>query len=248
MGKTTRKNNHCLKLLGVASSAEVAKESAPVASSEPVPMLTITDVEMERFGEPLRTDGPLSDAPAGIGLHVCGDAAVRLPEVLMAMRGKSGIEQQQRAALLVAASQASYVGNVGSALAAGYVNSAVASSKKISVADVNRLMFLSPFDCYVAGLANLDKCFEGSAYEGVYGCRVDHGFTMPGRDTKEATSASTVSDSRQPHPTKGARVCGNCCLPRRRRTSSQCSLPSRTGWFTAEYTSVPLAVEAYPTT
>jgi hypothetical protein len=180
MGKVTRKNNHCLKILGVSSSAEIAREGATVASSEPVPMLTITDVEVERFGEPLRTDGPLSDAPVGIGLHVCGDAAVRLPEMLTAMQGRPGFGQQARAALLVAASQASYVGNVGSALAAGYVNSAVASSKKISVADVNRLMFLSPCDCYVAGLANLDQCFDGTAYEGVYGCQLDHGFTMPG--------------------------------------------------------------------
>ena len=35
-------------------------------------------------------------------------------------------------------------------------------------------------DCYVAGLNNIQRSFDGSFYSGTYGCRVDTGFTMPG--------------------------------------------------------------------
>ena len=46
--------------------------------------------------------------------------------------------------------------------------------------DINKLLLLSPMDCYVAGLNNIQRCFDGSFYSGTYGCRVDTGFTMPG--------------------------------------------------------------------
>jgi hypothetical protein len=35
-------------------------------------------------------------------------------------------------------------------------------------------------DCYVSGLNNIQRSFDGSFYSGTYGCRVDTGFTMPG--------------------------------------------------------------------
>lgn len=41
-------------------------------------------------------------------------------------------------------------------------------------------MLLSPFDCYVAGLCNIQRSFDPGPYSGTYGCRVDTGFTMHG--------------------------------------------------------------------
>jgi|TARA_B110000858_G_scaffold194587_1_gene249265 hypothetical protein len=48
------------------------------------------------------------------------------------------------------------------------------------VADVSKLFLLSAQDCYVAGLNNIQRSFDGTFYSGTYGCRVDTGFTMPG--------------------------------------------------------------------
>ena len=62
---------------------------------------------------------------------------------------------------------------------AGYANASVASSK-INVPDVNTLLLLSPFDCYVAGLSNLQSSYDGTNYIGTYGCRVDIGYTPHG--------------------------------------------------------------------
>lgn len=53
-------------------------------------------------------------------------------------------------------------------------------SVSTQVPDVNKLLLLSPMDCYVAGLNNIQRSFDGSFYSGTYGCRVDTGFTMPG--------------------------------------------------------------------
>jgi len=183
----TRKNNPCIKHLGFSCAAELSKDVPGIMSSEPLPLLTITDFEIERV-DPVRRTGnsALGDAKVAVGLHVCGDGVARVPEVIAAMRTHvyptSNIDYvtQSRAALFVAASQASFIGHVGAALTAGYANAAIASSKKISVPDVNKLMLLSPMDCYVSGLNNIQRSFDGSFYSGTYGCRVDTGFTMPG--------------------------------------------------------------------
>ena len=118
-------------------------------SSEPLLMLIVTDFEVELTGPP--RDGV---APAAMALHVCGDGATRVPEAVAAVQAQlSGdpaeAARQVRAALLVAASQASYIGAVASTLGAGQAKAAIASSKKISVADVSQLMLLTPFDCHM---------------------------------------------------------------------------------------------------
>lgn len=42
------------------------------------------------------------------------------------------------------------------------------------------MLLLTPFDCYVAGLNNVQRSFDGTAYSAVTGSRVDTGFTPPG--------------------------------------------------------------------
>ena len=138
MSGKTRKNDPCRKHLGVSSPSEMCRDVPNIASSEPLPMLTITDVEMERVGEATPTSPLFSKVGVSLGIHVCGDCAVRLPELLSALalhtQGDAlAHARQARAALFVSASQASFIGVVASSLASGYTNASVASSKKISV-------------------------------------------------------------------------------------------------------------------
>jgi hypothetical protein len=140
MSDKTRKNNPCIKHLGFSCAAELSKDVPGIMSSEPLPLLTITDFEIERIDAVRRTErSSLVDAKVAIGLHVCGDGVMRVPEVIAAMRVHvypgSHIDYvtQARAALFVAASQASFIGHVGASLTAGYANASIASSKKISV-------------------------------------------------------------------------------------------------------------------
>lgn len=139
MAHKSRKNDPCIKHLGFSCNSELQKDVPGIMSTEPSPLLTITDFEIERVGPSRPLSGKVSSAKAAVALHVCGDGAVRVPDLLAAMRSHMLPQDevkytlQARAALLVSASQASFVGSVGGALTAGYTNASVASSKKISV-------------------------------------------------------------------------------------------------------------------
>ena len=85
------------------------------------------------------------DVDFGLALHVCGDGATRVPEMLVALHNEllqpvSSLCASARS-IWAAMSQASYIGNVGT-IFAGFANSAISSSKKISVADNHRLLSL----------------------------------------------------------------------------------------------------------
>lgn len=181
----TRKNDTCKVNLGFSSASELSREMPGIMSSEPLPMLTITDVEMECYGEPVFKEGRrLGQVPVSVGVHVCGDGATRLTDVLsnLGTQLENDVDylKQCRAAIFVAASQASYIGVVSGSLSSGYTNASVASSKKIVTPDVNKLMLLSPYDAYVSGLCNIVRSFDPEPYSGTYSSRVDTGFTMHG--------------------------------------------------------------------
>lgn len=194
MFNKTRKGNPVKKQLGYITPAEKTREAPLIVNSEPPPLLTLVDFNLSitRTGSLwLKEEPPLGvippkdihDVPFGLGLHVCGDGVVRLPEMLTALR--SGVSEEDfawlaRSLIWGAASQASYIANVGSVISAGFANSAISSSKKISVADNHRLLLLSPFDVYSAGLTNLEPILTNTPYSGVYGCRFDHGVSPPG--------------------------------------------------------------------
>ena len=193
MAGKTRRNDPCLKHLGVSSTSELSKDVPCVLSSEALPLLTIVDFEVERVGEPIRQDvnSKASLAQTSIGLHVCGDGAARVPDLVEQLvrhktetEGEEGIvdaAMQARAAILVASSQASFIGgSLAGPLTAGYTNQAVASSKKIQVPDINKIFFLCVYDCYAVGFNNVQRCFDGSVYSGTYGSRIDTGFTPAG--------------------------------------------------------------------
>ena len=181
----TRKNNPCKVVLGIASAAERSKDCASLLNSEPPPLLTIVDFSMDICAEepPVKQMVPGQEVKFDTLFHVCGDKTVRLPEVLKALSlhlKPTTFVDQARALVWAATSQASFIGDIGSKLSAGHSNSSIASSKKISVSDNHRLLMLTVFDVYAAGLGNLEPTFWGTAYQGCYGPTFDSGVSSPG--------------------------------------------------------------------
>jgi hypothetical protein len=146
VGKT-RKNDPCKVVLGVSSPQERARDAPSILNSEPPPLLTIVDFDLEVVdkedfsmkGGANEFSGPMvvPDAQFGMALHVCGDGCVRVPEMLEALRSEisdsSEFVRQAYGTVWAAMSQASFIGNVGPVISAGFANSAISSSKKISV-------------------------------------------------------------------------------------------------------------------
>lgn len=200
----TRKNDVCKVSLGFSSPSEVIRDMPGIMSSEPLPLLTMTDFGVECIDEIIK-DGDTDRVKVSMKVDVCGDGAIRLTDALKNLNRHLHDEvvymKQCRAAVFVAASQASFIGVVSSTLACGYTNASIASSKKIVTPDVNTLMLLTPFDTYVAGLCNVVRSFDPGPYSGTYGSRVDTGYTPHG-----LLSHNYRSDKRQ-H--------GNCCLSER---------------------------------
>jgi hypothetical protein len=189
----SRRNNPVKASLSVISASELGREVPLVINAEPPPALHITDVEAEMCQ--VEADDEAEGATEqetetvvikmGVALHVCGDSAVRVPEAVGIFRKLYAnqpllLAQRIRSLLLGAINQANWMADVGPAITAGWSNSAIQSSKKVSVADSHRLLFLSPFDTYVVGLSALEKAHPGSPYASTYGSCLDTGLTPPG--------------------------------------------------------------------
>ena len=181
----TRKNNPCKVVLGISRASDRIKDCPSLLHSEPPPLLTLVDFSTEVHDD----EPPVEQMQAGREvefntlLHVCGDKAVRLPEVLKALNTHLEPDKfvdQARALIWAATSQASFISDIGTKLSAGHSNSSIASSKKISVSDNHRLLLLTVFDVYAAGLANLEPTFWGTSYQGCYGPTFDSGVSSPG--------------------------------------------------------------------
>jgi len=131
----TRKNEQTKVPIGV-QAAEQTRDVPPTVDVEPLPMLTMTDVDLRCLesyqhvvaGAESCGDRPRS-VPFDVRLFVCLEGAVRLPEAMFACKSCTA----QRALLYAASSHASYVADVGGAVSAGRANEAINSSKKISV-------------------------------------------------------------------------------------------------------------------
>lgn len=206
MAGRTRKNDPCIKYLGHGSVADMNKDLPSVIASEPLPLLTMTDLEMERVGETKTFEAhpKVGCARVAMAIHVCGDSATRVVDLIDAMHRANPSDARRftleaRAAILAASSQASFIGgSLSGTISCGYINAAVASSKKIAVCDNNKLFLLSAYDSYVVGNNNVQPCFAGTAYHGTYGCRIDTGFTPA------AIGGFNYKSDRRQH--------GNCCL------------------------------------
>ena len=229
VGKS-RKNDPLKVQLGVSSDHDKQKDVPNVLNSEPPPLLTVVDYNLDVIdsAEPW-TEAP-NDADGtrplevGVALHVCGDSAIRVPEVLAALTNEDADDTEhdgqsyyrgisiesalrKRAVLWAASSQASYISNVGPVVAAGAANTAVQGSKKVSVPDTNRWLGLSAFDAYAAGLVGVEPSFLGTAHAGVYGC------------PSTRASRRRASAPRTTRPTSGSTA--RCAAARRWRTTSR---------------------------
>ena len=186
----TRKNNPCRVLLGVSTAQERNRDSPVLMNSQPLPLAVMTDYRMG-VGKQL-ADGSYQ---AGLGITICGDAAVRVPEMVETLRMEHtayDFATQGLATLWVASSQASFISNVGSVISAGYANTAISSSKKISIPDNTILGLQSAYECYAASLANVETSLTGTPYQGATGCLIDTGIFSTGK---------YVSNVSNPRPT-----------------------------------------------
>ena len=196
----SRKNNFTKVLLGSATQKQMSGPAPSIVDSEPLPLLTICDVHTHLESDTSQTE----EAVVGVGLSVCGEGAVRVPEVAKALManhaelGWVGAYRHARAVVFTASSQSSYISDVGARISASNANSAIQSSKKINVPDEHRVGFLSPLDCYVVGLPNVAVSHLGSGHMGAYGCPLDHGVSPPG-----LLAHNYRSDKRQ----HGVRIC-----------------------------------------
>ena len=231
LGKS-RKNDPHKVTLGVSTAAERNKEVNNILDSRPFPLLTIVDVQLSLAPTPC---APVYHADrtrladANVALHVCGDAPVGLPEALLLLRyhplGKDEPREDEARArahrcmafVMVASSQSSFIGNVGPTISAGFLNAAISSSRKIAVPDLTRLMFLSAFDVYLAGLVNVEPSFLGTAYAGTYGCGLDTGISSPGNKGDNLRSDKRQHGARPPPAPPGSRPLPRVHAARRRQ-------------------------------
>lgn len=140
----TRKNNFTKVLLGTATSKQMGAPAPSIIDSEPLPLLTICDVHTEVLSsvqceDDTNATSGCKEAVVGVGLSVCGEDAMRVPEAAQLVMAQSEDIGQLPAFLnavaviLAATSQSSYISNVGTSISASNANSAIASSKKIAV-------------------------------------------------------------------------------------------------------------------
>ena len=143
----SHRNDPCRHLCGVATPTEM---SAPACEEHdrPQSLLPIVDCTVDFLDDPDVPAPPLpgrrdaSLRSVAIRLTVCGDAPVRLPELLDLYARE---ERQDRvkqtfehlSLLLGGVARASEVNDVAASVTAGHVNSSIACAKRILVGDLN---------------------------------------------------------------------------------------------------------------
>ena len=183
MAGKPRKMDFCELQLGYSTSGEQPVAIPDVNSSSPLPLAVITDVRARVDPDSTSLSSP--SPRFSIGLSLALDGAIRLPEALRQLQGNhydAQIVQQCRALLWAGMSQASLIGNLGSVLTCGAINSSIACSRRLTIADNTRWLGLSVFDCFTGGLVNVEPSFVKSAYAGVYGPVFDSGISPPGKE------------------------------------------------------------------
>lgn len=168
-GKTNG-NSPCRMFAGVANPTEM-NEKAINEHDRPVMILPIVDVEVEHTNYnvtsnalPSRPDACLQEAV--ITFTVAGDSPIRIPECLSLFEKKvHRLRREEQTGgrvldtlmeamgvLLASAIRSSELNDVSNSMVAGGVNTAIASAKRIPLADKNVWMLLTPYQCYRTGL------------------------------------------------------------------------------------------------
>ena len=172
-------------LCGVTSSAEMTTPTCE-EHDRPQSLLPIVDCTVEFLDDPDVKTPPLPhrrDAclrTVAIKLTVCGDAPVRLPELLdlYALEKREDVCKQTfelTSLLFGGAARASEVNDVAGSLTAGHVNSSIACAKRILVGDLNLRLLCTLYQVYRVGSSNVPRSFETTPWSGVYGAGFDIG-------------------------------------------------------------------------
>ena len=183
-GKSHR-GDPCRHLCGVVTATEMAEPSCE-EQDRPQSLLPIVDCKVDLLDDP---DVPLAPLPhrrdaglatVAIQLTVCGDAPVRLPELLDLFareQREDGMRQTfEIVSLLCAgAARASELNDAATSVAAGSVNSSIASAKRILVGDLNTRLWCTVFQVYRVGTSNVPRSFETTAWTGAYPAAFDIG-------------------------------------------------------------------------
>ncbi len=181
----SHRGDPCRHLCGVTTSAEMAEPSCE-EHDRPQTLLPIVDCKVDMIDDP---DVPLTPLPhrrdaglatVAITLTVCGDAPVRLPELLDLFAREQREDEAKQTFEIVSlicggAARASELNDASTSVAAGSVNSSIASAKRILVGDLNMRLWLTLFQVYRVGTSNVPRSFETTQWSGCYGAGFDIG-------------------------------------------------------------------------
>ena len=162
-----RSGNPARVFLGLQTYPGEQSDASVDLYNKPNAVLQLVDVAFEpEDGEPPRlTSRPDALHLAGaLSFTVAGDSPVRLPEAAVLLDNF----MQARALVLAAASTASFVEEQNNQMAAGSLNAAVASAKRVLVADNQKFLRLTPWQVYRVGHRSVRSSFESTAWAGAY--------------------------------------------------------------------------------
>ncbi len=202
-----RKSDSARVTLGVLSEHEHTRVNIEdEGQSEVPPMVNITSVEYNipsqtaeeayppleeeecvfQGGEPARlTTEPFREVKCTIGLQLSVHKPVRVPEMIRNVLNQQCADDGQfvryyRSILFVAVSQASLCCDMEVMQGAALLLTSVTNSRRVSVADTNRALMLTPYDVLYAQNACLGHSYTDTPYEGVYRGGIDHGISSIG--------------------------------------------------------------------
>ena len=179
-----RRGDPCRHVCGTIAPTEMA-EAACEEHDRPQALLPIVDCKVEFLdkvepGEalPNRRDARLRTT--AITLTVCGDAPVRLVDLLDAYVRESRPDKSDQvfealALLHGGVARASEMNDVATSISAGHVNSSIASAKRILVGDLNMRLYLTLYQVFRVGTSNVPRSFETTAWSGAYPAGFDIG-------------------------------------------------------------------------
>ena len=198
----SHRGDPCRHLTGVTTPQDLQEPSVEEID-KPQSLLPIVDCKIDFLEDPTtpgvvlpnRRDACLRKA--AVTLTVCGDAPVRLVDLLDLFCRSSDAAGpalcfEATSLLLGGAARASEVNDLAGSVCAGHVNSSIASAKRILVGDLNLRPYLTIYQVFRVGLSNVPRSFETTPWSGAYGAGFDIG-TSAGIGIR---ASSTTADKR----------------------------------------------------
>jgi len=177
MKNRSHRGDPCRHLCGVVTPADLQEPSVEECD-KPQSLLPIVDCKIDMLEDPTAAAEALPNRrdaclrKAAVTLTVCGDAPVRLPELLDLFCGScndADVFFELTALTLAGAARASEVNDLATSVCAGHVNSSIASAKRILVGDLNLRPYVTLLDVYRVGTSNVPRSYETTPWTGAYG-------------------------------------------------------------------------------